>query len=227
MKRVAAALILFGISFGYVEASVVVYLRTLYDPLRAQLHPGSAPGELFPMMRLEQFKAAGPQYTLLLAVEVGREAATLAMLAAVALAFAKNAGQWLAGFAVAFGVWDIFFYAFLKLMIGWPASLFTWDILFLIPVPWASPVLAPVLVSAAMITAGLYFLARSSGKRPVRAARMHWAAIVAGGLIIILSFTLDWRNLMAGGMPAPFPWWIFGLGLAIGIGTFVDAARRR
>jgi hypothetical protein len=56
---------------------------------------------------------------------------------------------------------------------------------------------------------------------------MHWAAIVAGGLIIILSFTLDWRNLMAGGMPAPFPWWIFGLGLAIGIGTFMDAARRR
>ena len=80
-------------------------------------------------------------------IEIGREAATMLMLAAIALAVARNTRQWTAAFAIAFGVWDIVFYACLKLLLGWPASLFTWDILFLIPVPWVGPVLAPVLIS--------------------------------------------------------------------------------
>ena len=70
------------------------------------------------------------------------------MLAAVALAVARNAAQRAATFVIAFGTWAITFYVFLKVLLGWPASLFTWDILFLIQVSWAGPVLAPVLVSA-------------------------------------------------------------------------------
>ena len=35
LKRTFLALILFGIAFGYVEAAVVVYLRTIFVPIRA------------------------------------------------------------------------------------------------------------------------------------------------------------------------------------------------
>ena len=104
------------------------------------------------------------------------------------------------------------------MLIGWPASLFTWDILFLLPVPWAAPVLAPVLISITMISSGLFYLFR-----PARPKRIHWMAIVAGGLIVILSFTLNSQNLLAGGMPAPYPWWLLALGEAMGIGAFMHA----
>jgi hypothetical protein len=87
--------------------------------------------------------------------------------------------------------------------------------------------LAPILVSAAMIAAGLAYLARELNGRPVHARPAHWIAVVLGGLIIILSFTLDWRNLLAGGMPNPFPWWVFAIGGALGVVAFVDALRRR
>ena len=76
------------------------------------------------------------------------------MLAAAGLAIAGNFRQWLAGFMISFGVWDIFYYVFLRLLIGWPESLMTWDLLFLLPVPWVGPVIAPVLVSLSMIVAG-------------------------------------------------------------------------
>ncbi len=55
---------------------------------------------------------------------------------------------------VAFGVWDIFYYVFLKVMCDWPRSLFDWDILFLLPLPWWGPVLAPVSIALLMIVWG-------------------------------------------------------------------------
>ena len=91
-------------------------------------------------------------------IEQGREVATLGMLAAVAIAVGRGSGQPFAAFLIAFGVWDISFYAFLKLLIHWPASLLTWDVLFLLPVPWVAPVLAPVLASLSMIGVGLLYL---------------------------------------------------------------------
>src|SRR6266849_2776202 len=108
-RRALLALVLFGISFGYVEASVVVYLRALYDPLRERLHPDRARGELFPLITPEQLATAGGEHSRLLLVELGREFATLVMLASAALAVSTNFRQWLAGFALAFGVWDLAF----------------------------------------------------------------------------------------------------------------------
>src|SRR5262249_30630289 len=148
--RPLAALLLFGITFGYVEAAVVAYLRALYEPMHQRLYPDAAPDDLFPVIPLEELKAAGPEHTRRLLTELGREAATLLMLAAVALAVARNGRQWFAAFAIAFGLWDVFFYAFLRVLVGWPASLLDWDLLFLLPVPWVGPVLAPVLVSLGM-----------------------------------------------------------------------------
>src|SRR5262245_19523992 len=81
LTRVLAALLLFGVSFGYVEAAVVVYLRALYEPVHQRLHPGRAPGDLFPVIRLDQLEAEGPEHLRRLAAELAREAMTLAMLA--------------------------------------------------------------------------------------------------------------------------------------------------
>jgi hypothetical protein len=220
MRRAVAALFLFGISFGYVEAAVVVYLRAIYDPIRAQLHPGRDPHDLFPLITPQQLAAAGPDNPRRLIIEIGREAATMLMLGSVALAVARNAREWVAAFLVAFGVWDIAFYAFLKLMIHWPDSLTTWDILFLIPLPWVGPVWAPVLVALSMIVCGLISL-RSGG---LRCAPTHWTGILAGGAVIVLAFIWDFRNTTAGGLPNPFNWPLFIFGEAIGMSAFVIAA---
>src|SRR5579863_778312 len=203
--RIATALILFGVSFGYVEASVVVYLRAVYDPIRQSLHPDRPPGELFPLITVDQLRNAAPEKSWLLGVEVAREASTIIMLAAVALAAAGSRSAWLPAFAIAFGTWDLFFYVFLKLLLHWPASIMTWDILFLIPVPWVAPVLAPSIVSITIIGAGLLALSR-----PVRLLPAHWFAMTLGGTLILMSFMWDDQNLMAGGLPQPFAWSLFG-----------------
>jgi len=223
MTRTVAALFLFGISFGYLEASVVVYLRAIYDPIRQQIHPGRQPGELFPLISTEQLAAAGPEHPRQLAIEVGREAITILMLAAFGLAAGRNFNERMAAFAVAFGLWDIAFYAFLKLMIHWPASLFTWDILFLIPLPWVGPVLAPCLVSLTLIVCGLISL--KMGGLP--ASPLAWAGMIAGGIGVILSFVWDYRNTMTGGLPNPFNWPLFLASEALAVAGFIYAVKTR
>ncbi|MBS1856115.1 MAG: hypothetical protein JST11_12170 [Acidobacteria bacterium] len=224
-KRTLLALVVFGTAFGYLEAAVVTYLRQVHEPARQRFHPGRAPSELFPLLTLDQLRAGGAEQQRTLVTEVGREVATIVMLAAVALAVARNAGQWAAAFVVTFGMWDITFYVFLKLLLGWPASVFTWDILFLVPVPWAGPVLAPVLVSAVMIGAGVWHLRREAQGEPITIAGAQWAGVLAGAGVIVTSFAMDYRNLMAGGMPHPFDWGVFWAGLLIGVGSYAWAAR--
>jgi hypothetical protein len=223
MTRTVAALLLFGISFGYLEAAVVVYLRAIYDPIRHGLYPGRPAGELFPLISPQELAAAGPENPRRLLIEIGREAATIAMLAAFGLAAGRNFNQRMAAFAVVFGVWDIFFYVFLRLMIHWPQSLFTWDILFLIPLPWVGPVLAPVIVAMTLVACGLYSL--HVGGMPARPR--EWMAMIAGGLVVILSFVWDYRNTMAGGLPNPFNWPLFLTGEIIALSGFLSAIRRR
>src|SRR5579859_7663371 len=206
MRRPLLAILLFGMAFGYLEAAVVSYLRALHEPARRHYYPGRPPSELFPLLTLEQTRAVAPEQMRIIAIEIGREGATLVMLAALALAVAENLSQWAAAFAMVFGTWDLAFYAGLKLLLDWPASLFTWDVLFLIPVPWAAPVLAPSLVSIAMIAAGVWHF-----RRGAHLGARHWAGIMLGAAILIVSFTLDYRNLLAGGTPHPFAWGTFTL----------------
>jgi hypothetical protein len=223
MTRTVVALLLFGISFGYLEASVVVYLRAIYDPIRERLHPGRPAGDLFPLIKPEQLAAAGPDNPRRLLIEIGREAATVLMLAAFAMVTGRNFNQRLAAMAVAFGLWDISFYVFLKVMIAWPASLATWDILFLIPLPWVGPVLAPVIVSLTMIVCGLMSIHRGG----IPPKPWQWAAMIAGGLIVILSFVWDYRNTTTGGLPNPFNWPLFAVGEALALLGFGAAAASR
>jgi hypothetical protein len=192
-KRHVIALLIFGTAFGYLEAAVVSYLRLLHEPVRQRFYPGRSAGELFPLLTQEQIAVGGPEQHKVLVTEVGREVATIVMLAGIALAVAENTAQWAAAFVITFGTWDITFYLFLKTLLNWPASPFTWDILFIIPVPWVSPVLAPVVVSAAMIGAGVWHLRRESTHNPVRLGRWNWAGIVVGAATIIVSFTFDYR----------------------------------
>jgi hypothetical protein len=225
MRRALVALVLFGVSFGYVEAAAVVYLRGVYEPLHERLYPDRAPGDLLPMIPMDQLAATGMSQIAWPAAELGREAATLVMLAAAALAVARNFRQWFAAFVLAFGAWDLFYYVFLKVLLDWPESLLTWDILFLVPVPWVAPVLAPAVVALTMVVAGAIALFREGDERPVYLNRFHWAALVGGGIMIVAAFCWDYRNVAAGGVPEPFPWPIFVAGEGLALFGFVHAVR--
>lgn len=194
---------------------MVVYLRALSGPLRSGA--GYPPGELFPLLSVAQVA----QLLSIVKIELVREAATLVMLGAVALAAAGTRRSWLSGFAVAFGVWDLAFYGWLKVLVGWPPSLWSWDVLFLLPVPWTAPVLAPVIVAASLTVGGIIGLLRE----PQRVGRLACALLAAGGVIVFIAFIWDWRYISAGGMPRQFPWGIFAAGEAVGIAGFVRAIR--
>ncbi|MGB2985005.1 MAG: hypothetical protein WBE26_03905 [Phycisphaerae bacterium] len=217
---------LFAVAFGYVEAAVVVYLRVIYDPVRASLYPDQPPGSLLPLVTLEQLREADPLHIRRLGIELGRELATMVMLVTVASLARRRRGEWVAMFMISFGVWDIAYYVGLKAMIGFPASLLTWDILFLLPVPWLGPVLAPVIVSLSMIGAGLVLLAEAGRGRVLRAGWFHWVAIIVGGLVIIVSFCYDYARTTTGELPGRFNWLVFAAGEAIGLLAFAHAMTR-
>ena len=210
--RRALLVTLFAVAFGYVESAVVVYLRVIYDPVRASLYPQKPPESLLPLMTVEQLRAVDPLHVRRLVIEVGRELATMVLLATVACLAARRRGEFLAIFMIAFGVWDATYYVGLKALIDFPISLTTWDILFLIPVPWLGPVLAPLIVSLSMIIAGLVILTETGRGRAFRPAWFHWAGVVLGGLIIIASFCKDYVRTTSGELPEPFDWFIFATG---------------
>ena len=192
---------------AYLEAAVVVYLRAIYYP----------EGFAFPIVLIPDRMAA---------IELGREAATILMLFALAaLAGSDRWGRFLL-FSFGFGVWDIFYYVWLRVSLGWPPSLLTWDILFLIPLPWIGPVLAPLIVSVGLIFASLLLLRlRARGIRLEFPAAL-WAFAVLGGALVLLSFMIDFRVVIEGRMPPPFRWWLFGAGALLGVAALALGVRR-
>ena len=125
--------------------------------------------------------------------------------------------------ALVFGVWDLTYYLWLLWLISWPQTLLEWDLLFVVPVPWVAPVLAPLLVAATMVlTSGIYFWTEAVGL-PMQPGRWHYALVLGGGLMIMISFWWDWRNILDSGAPNPFNWLLVWLGLAIGLGGFCHA----
>jgi hypothetical protein len=224
--RIVAGLVIFGIAFGYVEAAVVAYLRAIYNPLRLHFYPGTA-DELFPLLSFEQLRLLGPEHIMRLKTEIGRELATLLMLAGVAVTAARSVREWVAAFLVCFGIWDITFYVSLKLLLHWPASLMTWDILFLIPVPWTGPVIAPLVASVSMIASGVVLLWREYDGKPVHLSAVRWALILLGGALIVAAFMWDFRNTASGGNPNPFNWVLFISGEVIGVLAFASGFRPR
>ena len=144
----------FAASFGFLEAVVVVYLRAAIGLL-----PGYK-GTLSDVMRMsEEFypypQAIGQFPPSLLSLEVLREAATIFMLLSVALLTSTKSRTRTAIFLWTFAIWDITYYAALWTTVRWPLSLRDPDVLFLIPVPWLSPVWFPLLVSTLALSAVL------------------------------------------------------------------------
>ena len=163
-------IILFSIAMAYLESAVVVYLREIYYP----------EGFVFPLT---------PIKTTIAVTEFWREVATLVMLLGIGILTGKSSAQRLAFFLLSFAIWDIFYYVFLYLILGWPSSLMTWDILFLVPVPWVGPVLSPIIVSTLMIVLSFCLIYFNKNL-----CKKEWLFSILGSLIIIISWVLDYWN---------------------------------
>jgi len=131
-NRILILVGIFAVAMAYLESAVVVYLRALYGiedllrdiPLTADIFTG---------------------------IEIGREAATLIMLVIIGMISSKDWQKRIGYSIFAFAIWDIFYYIWLYVFIQWPKSLFEWDILFLIPLPWWGPVITPIIISIFLI----------------------------------------------------------------------------
>ena len=148
------------------------------------------------------------------------------MLLAVAALSGATAWARFAVFCFTFGVWDIFYYIWLWVFLGWPPSLLTNDVLFLIPVPWISPVLAPVIVSLCLVAAAIVIQHLEKRGARFELAAPAWILAIAGGLLVLLAFMLDFRVVLRGALPPPFRWWLFGAGIGLGLAALLFGARR-
>ncbi len=201
LKRLGIA-VLFGIAFAYIESAVVVYLRVIF-------HPN---GFTFP---LEMFGVTAEGKRLLL-TEIGREAATLVLILTAAWLFGRTRQERIAYFLAIFAVWDVFYYVWLKVLLDWPASIMDWDILFLIPMVWASPVLYPVLVSAMMFAMAVAILHRGTNGRPLVVSRLDWLGGAFAAGIIVVSFCLGGRYTTESDYAEYFSPGLFAAGFALG-----------
>jgi len=198
--------VLLAIAFGYIEAAVVVYLRQIF-------HPN---GFNFP---LAAFLLSDNSRNLL-TVEAAREAATLILIFSASLLLGQNRLQRIAYFMIIFAVWDIFYYVFLKLILDWPASVMDWDILFLIPLPWASPVLAPLLVSISLILFAAIILYRDLSAKPLKVTLWDWLGFSLAALALIVSFCIAGRRVAQPDYAAHFYWPLFTAGLLAALAFF-------
>jgi len=209
---------LYAIAMAFLESAVVVYIREIFYP----------DGFSFPLKDIGNHLAA---------TEFIREAATLLMLVAIGMLAGTTRNARFAWFIYSFAVWDIFYYVFLKALLNWPASLLEWDVLFLIPVTWVGPVIAPVICSLLMIILALAMLCIELRNGRVQAGKTVWSLLISGSLIVIISFTMDFVNFMHGYfswseilafrwmaeitklselyVPQHFNWWVFLAGIAV------------
>ncbi len=177
LKRTLLSVTIFAIAMGFLEAIVVIYLRDIY-------YSG---GFKFPLMII-------PDSTL--RIEILREFCTLVMLLSISFIAGKNKLEIFSYFLFSFALWDISYYIGLKLILNWPASLFTWDILFLIPIPWIGPVLAPLISSFTMILLALVFLVLQNKNQVFKIRLGDWLFIFLGAVLIFISFIWDYSRII-------------------------------
>ncbi|RJQ55039.1 MAG: hypothetical protein C4526_04395 [Nitrospiraceae bacterium] len=195
-------LTVFAVAMAFSEASVVVYLRAIFRP----------EGFQFPMQAMTDFK---------ITVEVFREAATIFMLLSVAFLAGKGRWERSAYFMFSFSVWDIFYYVWLKVLLDWPASIFDWDILFLIPHPWIAPVIAPVSVSILMMTSGVliaWLLHKGYGFKP---EFLSYIFAASGTALLLYSFMHDTGAALRRQMPEPYRYELLIAGDALLVAAFL------
>lgn len=199
-----STVVLFAIAMAWVESAVVFYLRTMID-------------------RIEPYQANPlPVFGGLAKAELVREAATLVMIFTVGMLAGRTWRVRFGYMAIAFGLWDIFYYVFLKVMCDWPNSLLDWDVLFLLPLPWWGPVLAPVMIAVLMIlwgTLATQFERISSTRAP---NWKSWALCFAGIGLALYVFMADAIRVAGQGehalrnmLPEQFNWPLFIVALTM------------
>ncbi|MBN2487376.1 MAG: hypothetical protein JXB34_15480 [Bacteroidales bacterium] len=177
------AVSVFAVSMGFLESAVVVYLREIYYPT----------GFAFPLTPLAPHIAS---------TELFRELATLVMLLGIGYFAGHNFSTRFAWFIYTFALWDIFYYIFLKLLLNWPETLFTFDILFLVPTAWFGPVIAPVIVSISMIMLALAVVTKDFRNEPAAPDKTEWAMLISGSVVLILAFVWDFSRFFL----EKYPW---------------------
>ena len=210
------AVVIYATAMALVESAVVTYLRVFMDVVDPyQPPPPDVPAWLI--------------YT-----EMAREAATLVMLVAVGWLAGRNSRSRLGYFLVAFGLWDILYYVFLVPLSGWPRSLLDWDILFLIPLPWWGPVLAPVSIAALMVVGGTLISQFEHEQRALWPGRGAWWLSLGGGLLALYVFMVDalhapdWsEEMLRNILPTSFNWPLFVVALALMSAPVLDMGRQR
>ena len=207
--------VVFAVAMAWVESAVVFYLRSMIGRIE--------PYQPNPLPVIGGFAS----------VELPREFATLVMLFAVGVLAGRTWRARLGYAAIAFGVWDIFYYVFLKVMCGWPHSLLDWDVLFLLPLPWWGPVLAPVLISLLLIVWGTL---ASQFECPPASRLANWRAwaLNFGGIALALYvFMADSLAASPHGLdairtvlPGQFNWPLFCVALALMAAPVVQLSRQ-
>ncbi len=189
----------YAVAMAFLEAAVVVYIRGL-------LHITNDHVSLGPYVRME----------------IWREAATMVMLVTVGWMVGRGRLDRLAYGLFAFGMWDIWYYVWLRILIGWPETLLDWDTLFLIPLRWWGPVLSPVLIAALICVVAVLAVTRIERGERLEITRARVGVVLLGGLLALYVFMsdslhallqgrLDWDTLR----PEPFGWPLFLIALVL------------
>jgi hypothetical protein len=221
----------FSIAMGYLESAVVVYLRKIYYP----------DGFDFPIKMMDM---------RIVVTEIFREFATVIMLACTGIIAGRSKLERFGLFLFSFGIWDIFYYVFLYALLDWPESIFTWDILFLIPSTWVGPVIAPVINALSMVIFGgaIWYFKSLDKLQAIKPGQ--WIMLVLGSLIVIRAYMADYISYLQQQfpiaeiffpkdpekltefslqyVPVEFNWWIFWIGqilICAGIGFWVVSHR--
>ncbi len=208
MKSKFFFLFLFAIAMAFVESAVVVYLRAIYYP----------DGFAFPLQPLTDYK---------IIIEICREAATLVMLMAVAHISGRKFWERFAYLIFIFGVWDIFYYVWLKVLLNWPATILDWDILFLIPLPWIGPVIAPVSISIIMIICSVMIIKSIERENEFRPTLPAFVIALAATFIILYSFMYDTGATLHQQMPRPYKYGFLIIGDVLYITAFLMSYMKR
>ena len=189
---------IFALAMGYLESAVVFYLRTMIN-------------------RLEPYQPNPlPNFGGLAAAELGREFATMVMLLTIGW-IAGRTWRGRIGFTLlTFGIWDIAYYSFLLPLTSWPNSIFDWDILFLIPLPWWGPVWSPISIAVLMILFGFLTTVIEQGEPPIWPCRASNILCTVGIILALYVFMADAINAVSGGeqalrhlLPSYFNWPMF------------------
>lgn len=193
----------YAVAMAWVESAVVYYIRLM-------IH------------RIEPYQPNPlPIFGGLGFAEGVRELATMAMLATVGILAGGGARSRLGYSLIAFGIWDIFYYVFLKVLTDWPHSVMDWDVLFLLPLPWWGPLLAPVLISLLMIGFGTLATRWERSEPPLWPGWKSGLVSLAGILLALYVFMTDSIQAVRGGkvsirdvLPVSFNWPLFLVALA-------------